>query len=437
MVLLGEFLAEHDIATVEVCLVDLTGAIRGKRLPVKAFRTGALDGEVGFSSAVFMWDYAADVFTNGQYNWATGYPDIFLRPDLSTLRRVAWRPRTAFVVCDAVDGAGTALAMSPRRVLQRIVDELTTAGFTARIGLESEFYVLDPTTLRPRATRNPCYSLHADSDLEPMLAQVRDSLAIAGLEVEASGAEYGAGQVEINLRYADPVRAADDLVFFRYAVKQLAAQNGLVATFMPKPFTDSSGSGLHVHQSLWTGAGTNVFWDPVAGELSTTARHYLAGLLRHAGQTQAVAVPTPNGYKRIADHSFAPTTVSWGSDNRSTAVRALIRGARGTRLESRGATSDANPYLLTAMLLAAGLTGIRDETEPPPAVTTDAYTTAGLPPLPASPDEAARLLIDSTFARTVLGDAVVDAVAEIGRRETALYRSQVGDWERDRYLEVI
>ncbi len=433
----SEFLDEHEIKTVEMSLVDLTGALRGKRLPVRAFRSGGLDGEVGFSSALFAWDYGAEVFTNDRYNWANGYPDVFLRPDLDTLRLVAWRPGTAFVSCDVVDEAGRPVEVSPRHILRQAIGELAAAGYEANVGLETEFYVLDAASGQPRTSRIPCYSLHDDSHLEPMLAEVRQSLEAAGIEVEASGAEYGAGQVEINLRYCDPLGAADDLLFFRYAVKQIAARHQLLATFMPKPFGESSGSGLHVHQSLDDASGVSVFWDEAGADLSETACSYAAGLLRYLPQIQAVAVPTPNGYKRISGHSFAPTTVTWGPDNRATAVRALVRGRRGTRLEARSAASDANPYLLTALLLMAGLSGVREKLPLQPEATTDSYLQAGNGLLPADPAHAARLLAGSEFAISVLGELAVQALVTVLEREAEVARSQVADWERARYLEAI
>lgn len=433
----GEFLGKHKIRTVEMSLVDLTGALRGKRLPVRAFECHGLDGEVGVSSALFAWDYGAEVFANDRYNWSSGYPDVFLRPDLGTLRVVAWRPGTAFVTCDVVDQAGRPVEVSPRQILRKVTEELRVAGYEASVGLETEFYVLDAASGVPRASRIPCYSLHDDSYLEPMLADVRQSLEAAGIEVEASGAEYGPGQAEINLRYRDPLGAADELMFFRYAVKQVAARYELMATFMPKPFGGCSGSGLHVHQSLSDSGGVNVFWDEAAAGLSETARSYAAGLLRYLPQIQAVAVPTPNGYKRVSPHSFAPTTVTWGSDNRAAAVRALVRGRRGTRLEARSAASDANPYLLTALLLMAGLSGAREKLPLQPEATTDSYCEAGNGLLPADPGHAARLLAGSEFAVSVLGELAVQALVTVLGREAAVARSQVADWERARYLEAV
>jgi glutamine synthetase len=433
-----EFLEKNGIRTVEVALTDLTGALRGKRLPVQAFLSAGLGGEIAFSSALFAWDYGLEVFGDQRYSWETGYPDIFLRPDPDSVRLIGWRPASAFVHCEVVDAQGEPLEISPRVILRRAAGMCRDAGYESRVGLEAEFYLLNPATRRPDGTRNPVYSLHDDSRLEPVLAEIREALSAAELEVEACGAEYAPGQAEINLRYSDPLRAADDFIFFRYVVKQIALREGMLATFMAKPFSDLSGSGLHVHQSLWdTATARNLFCDDSGTGLSMLAQHYLGGLLRHTAETYAVCVPTPNGYKRVADHSFAPTTLSWGADNRSTAVRALVRGAGGTRLESRIATADANPYLAVASMLQAGLAGIRQEVAPSPAVTVDAYESPHLSRLPSGLPEALSLMRDSSFAQAVFGRRVIDLLTAVGDRELAWYQAQVSDAERSRYLEAV
>jgi len=428
-------LAKDGIDTVETGLVDLTGALRGKRLPVRAFQDGGLAGDVGFCSVLFAWDYAAAVLPDDTYTWSGGYPDILVQPDMTSMRPLAWRPGTVLVLCDAVDELGAPVEVAPRRILRRACDAVRAAGFETKIGLEIEFYLIDAATRRPSSSRNPVYSLHDGSELEPALAEIRAALLAGGVEVEACGPEYGAGQVEITLRYDEPMRAADTMVFFRYAVKQIAAKHGLLATFMAKPFADLSGSGLHVHQSLWR-EGANAFWGAGRDGLGPVAEQYLAGLLRYAPDCMAVAVPTPNGYRRMVPHSFAPTTVSWGSDNRCAAVRALHRGPSGTRLELRTAAADANPYLVVATALMAGLTGITDGLVPPPEVKEDAYLSAS-PPLPPDLPQALSLLTASTFARSVLGVKACELLAQVGERETELFRNQVTDWERTRYLEAV
>ncbi|MFG1606129.1 glutamine synthetase family protein [Actinoplanes sp. NPDC049265] len=431
-----QFIASNAIETVELAVVDIMGAVRGKRIPAQVFRRST---EFAISSGLFCLDYGLDVLPpGGRFTWATGYPDVFLVPDLVTLRLVAWRPGTALVFCDVVDRAGRPVPLDPRRILRRAQDQARQRGFEPAVGLETEFHLLDPDDLRPRRSRNPIYSLHDDSYLWPVIRDVRAALDAAGVVVEASEAEYGAGQVEINLGHAAPLTAADDLLFFRYAVKQIAATHGYLGTFMAKPWADSSGSGLHVHQSLrCQDTGGNVFWDRATEGLSERGRWYLGGLLHHAAETCHVAVPTPNGYKRAVSYSFAPTHVTWGVDNRSVAVRALVHGDGGTRLEHRVAAADANPCLVVATQLLAGLAGLEKKLEPPPAATTDVYATTEAEPLPRSAAEAMTRLHESTFARSALGDEVTELLYRLGAAEQAAADAEVTDWERRRYLESV
>jgi len=432
---IDQFISENSIEIVELAVVDTQGAIRGKRIPAPVFQQSA---EFAMSSGLFCLDYGLDVLASGQYSWASGYPDVFLVPDLGTLRLVSWRPGAALVFCDVVDRAGQPVPLDPRLVLSRAQSQAEQAGFDPRVGLETEFYLLDPDNLRPRHPRIPIYSLHDDSYLWPVLRDIQSALQAAGVVVEASGAEYGAGQVEINLGQSAPLAAADDLLFFRYAVKQIAAAHGYLATFMAKPWAESSGSGLHVHQSLrCRETGRNVFWDAETGELSAQGRWYLGGLLHHAAETSYVAVPTPNGYKRSARYSFAPTHVTWGFDHRSAALRALVHGDGGTRLEHRVAAADANPYFLVATQLLAGLAGMEKQLDPPPAVTSDVYAASDADRLPRSVSEAVALLSDSTFARSALGDEVTDLLCLLGRAEQAAADAEVSGWERSRYLESV
>lgn len=430
-----QFLKEHSITMVELATPDMTGAIRGKRIPVESFSANGMSNAVGLSSAVLAWDYQMDVIETAEYSWSNGYPDIFLRPDVSTLRLVPWKPKTALVFCDIVDAAGNLAAISPRNVLRRAVTELEQAGLSPYIAMETEFYAVDGQTLRPHGDRNPVYSLHDNYYLEPFLDEVCAMLLSADVEVEACGAEYAPGQVEINLTPSDPLTAADSLLFFRYAVKQLAPRHGYRATFMAKPFGDLSGSGLHIHQSMWR-AKANAFWDNDTGSLSSVGENYVAGLLKYAADLQLVAVPTPNGYKRVADHSFAPTNLSWGLDNRCAAVRVLVRDAKGTRVETRIAAADANPYLLAAGQLTGGLAGITEELKPPPPAA-NSYISAEYSPLPTNIWAAAARFGESEFARRALGAATVENLCQVAANEAAAGQREVTEWERNRYLDSV
>jgi glutamine synthetase len=429
------FISEHSIETVELAVVDTQGAIRGKRIPARVFQR---ESQFAMSSGLYCLDYGLDVLAAGEYSWASGYPDVFLVPDPDTLRLVPWRPGTALVFCDVRDRTGRPVPLDPRLVLKQAQDQVRRAGFDPFVGLETEFYLLDPDTLRPRHPRIPVYSLHDDSYLWPVVQDIQTALHAAGVAVEAAEPEYGAGQVEINLGHSAPLAAADDLLFFRYAVKQIAASHGYLATFMAKPWAESSGSGLHVHQSLRSReTGGNAFWDAGSGELSAAGRWYLAGLLHHAAETCYVGLPTPNGYKRSTRYSFAPTHATWGFDHRSVALRALVHGDRGTRLEHRVAAADANPYFLVATQLLAGLAGLDKQLEPPPAATGDVYASTDAEPLPRNLLEAVSLFRGSTFARSALGDEVRQLLCLIGEAEQAAADAEVTGWERRRYLESV
>jgi hypothetical protein len=289
------FISDNSIETVELAVVDIMGAIRGKRIPAPVFLQGT---EFAMPSGVFCIDYGLDMLQTSEYSWASGYPDIFLVPDPDTLRLVHWRPGTALVFCDVVDRAGLSVPLDPRRILSVAQDQAREAGFDPRFGLETEFYLLDPDSLRPRQSRIPVYSLNDDSHLWPVIRDIHSALQAAGVTVEASGAEYGPGQVEINLAQAAPLAAADNLLFFRYAVKQIAAAHGYLATFMAKPRSESAGSGLHVHQSLRSlDTGRNVFWD---GETT--------GLSAQGDGTSAVCCIMPP--KHVTSQCRRPTGTS-------------------------------------------------------------------------------------------------------------------------------
>jgi glutamine synthetase len=430
----ARFVEEHHVHSVELGMADCNGGLRGKRVPAPAFLK-TLDTGVAVSNALFVFDVTADLVDSSYANFGTGYPDVRLVPDLGTLRALPWRPGTALVICDCVDEHGDRVELAPRQVLERVVAEARELGYEPEIGPELEFFLLDPETRAPERSRIPCYSLFEESRFEPVLADIRNHLGAAGVELEASNAEYAPGQFEVNVRHSGALDAADATMIFRYAVKQIAAAHGLVATFMAKPFTDFSGSGFHVHHSLWSD-GSNAFATEAGTELSDAARHFVAGLLRHIADLTLLGAPTPNAYKRRVDLSFAPVNSTWGTDNRTVAVRAPEMAGAAARVEQRDAVADANPYLVIAAQLAAGLDGVRRELEPPPMTDRNAYEALEPERLPRTLDEAIARFERSDFARGLCGDALHEIVLSLARHELELYGNVVTDWERERYLET-
>jgi glutamine synthetase len=254
------------------------------------------------------------------------------------------------------------------------------------------------------------------------MSEIRRCLDGFGMPVESSQTEYGPGQFEVNIGPSDPIRAADDTAIFKHVVKEVARRHGLRATFMPCPFPGAVTSGMHVHQSL----------QPAGSQPLSS---YVAGVLQRLPELTAIFSPTINSYKRAADYSFAANRACWGFDNRTVAVRVLDPETEGARVEVRTASSEANPYLVTAGCLAAGASGIQSGAEPPPPVEGDAYKESDPAPLPRSLAEALPAFGSSRFVGELLGAPFVETFQAIGEHELEMFNAHVTDWERERYRE--
>lgn len=414
---------------VEVSWPDQFGHALGKRLPVDRFAQDAVGHGVTFCNGTLAWNVLAEVQEGSRYtNCGTGYPDAFAVPDLSTFRLLPWRDRVGHVVADVVDHDRRPARTSPRAVLRRVLDHLAETGYTAQVGVELEFYLLRPDGTLPQDGVH-CYSLEKANELEPALGTIIEQLR-RFVPVEAANTEYGPGQVEVNLRHADALTAADDAFRLKYAVRELARREGLLATFMAKPFSGLSGSSSHLHVSLWQD-GRPAF-APEEGAEAATARHAVAGLLGHLPGITLFGAPTVNSYKRYEAASFAPTSASWGGDNRTVAVRSLVESPAASRVELRTPAADANPYWTIAAALAAVSLGVRTATEPPQRASGDQYGVGT--PLPATlPDAIAATLADEPLG-AVLGEDAVHDLAVLARSEWTAYTTEVTQWERDRYL---
>jgi glutamine synthetase len=424
-------LRQRGVETVILAGVDTHGIMRGKRVPIAELDRVA---ERGVALCDVVWALPVDEHEPVQpppehdgYFPRPGYPDMRAVPDLETARIVPWHDRTAVLLCDFVDHDGGAVPLSPRAVLRSVVERARAMGCEPIVGVELEFYLLRetpqsvlgkrPSQLVAVDERPSVYGVVAASRHEPFAGAVRATLLEYGLAVEACNPEAGPGQFEINLRAAPALQAADEAFLLKSAVKEIAAAQGLTATFMAKPRSDWPGSSCHLHLSL--------------GEV--TMRHFIGGLLDGMAELTAIFAPTPNSYRRFAPYSWAGTTATWGADNRSAGVRAI--GA--TRVEHRQAGADANPYLAAAAALAAGLDGLERGCEPPPPVDGDVYADAAASPLPATLGEATDLLERSALARDWLGDDVVEHYVAMRRHELAAQAAAVTDWETSRYLEAL
>ena len=431
---------EHAIHTVECVFVDTWGMPRGKRLPVRQFLRGS-----GFAIAnvVYTWDPTCFIFATPWVDETDGFPDMHAIPDLASFRVAGWTEGVAVVLCDTVDPAtGDAIAMDSRQMLKRQLARAGELGYgvDAASELECHFYTED---WQPLYDDINCYSIYRGWEMEPFMLDIRESLRRTDIEVEACNVEYGPGQTEINVRYGPMMKMADDTVLFKYIVRLCAKRHGLNVTFMAKPFLLEAGNGMHVHQSL-TRDGRNVFAERDEDSVlqNSVMRRYLTGLLAHHKELQLVMTPTISGYKRVQDYSFSPTQVTWGLDHRLVGVRSIVGAGSANRLEARWAAADANPYLVFAGLLAAGLDGLENDYPLMPQVTGDPHADERWERLPAGIDGAIENF-DSAFTRSVFGDVFVDNFLFMQRREAAEFAEHaepgddVSDWEIRRYRAVV
>src|ERR671918_1336762 len=427
------------IDTVVVAFTDMQGRLLGKRLHAEFFleENVAEHGMEGCNYLLALEMEMDPVPGYGIASWEQGYGDFGLRPDLATLRRTPWLEATALVLCDVVWDDGTPVPPSPRQVLKRQVGRAAELGYVPMFGSELEFYLLKETyaeahakhylNLTPSVPYILDYHILASTYDEPLMRQIRNGMQAAGIRVETSKGEAWPGQQEINFRYADALSMADNHVVYKNGAKEIAHLNGCSITFMAKPDHGWIGNSCHVHSSLWRD-GENAF----AGE-SDVFEQYLAGQIACLKELAIFTAPTINSYKRFAAASWAPTTLAWGHDNRTCGFRIVGHG-QGLRAETRIPGGDVNPYLAFAALLAAGLHGIENELELPPALEGNAYE-SDAERFPHSLREAIDALENGTMARAALGDDVVDHYLNYARTEQRLFDEGVTCYERERMFE--
>jgi len=447
---LREAVRGGEIDTVLVCMPDLQGRLMGKRVTGRFFLDHAMH-ELHACDYLLANDMDNEPVPGYEAaNWDRGYGDFALRADLATLRRVPWLPGTALVLADCVDPHGQEGAEevphAPRTILKRQVERARAAGHVAMMGSELEFYLFDEPydALREKRYRGgrtagwyiEDYHIFQTSKEEGLIRAIRNGLERADIPVEFSKGEWGPGQEEINLRFADALEMADRHVIYKNAVKEMAHQHGRSVTFMAKWDYELAGNSCHVHTSLWDQrAETPLFPDDEdARGMSALFRHFLAGQLALAREMTYFFAPYVNSYKRFQEGSFAPTRAVWSGDNRTTGFRVLGHGA-GKRVECRIPGADANPYLAFAAIIAAGLHGIERSLELEAPFDGNVYAAADVREVPKTLRDALAALDGSTVLRAALGDAVIEHYLHTGRWEQHEYDRRVTDWELIRNFE--
>ena len=431
---LAAFARDKGIKYFMISYTDLFGSQRAKLVPAQAIAEMAVEG-AGFAGFATWLDLNA------------AHPDLMAIPDASSVIQLPWKPEVAWVAARATM-EGALVAQAPRNVLQKLVAEAAEMGLRVKTGVEPEFFLLtadgkqvsDPYD----SAVKPCYDQQAVMRRYDVIAEVCDYMLALGWEAYQNDHEDAIGQFEMNWKYDDALQTADKHSFFKFMLKSVAEKHGLRATFMPKPFKGLTGSGCHAHISVWDAAGkVNAFADPDKElGLSDRGRTFLGGIMQHATALAAICNPTVNSYKRInaprtvSGATWAPNSVTWTGNNRTHMVRVPGPG----RFELRLPDGAANPYLLQAVIIAAGLDGVRTKADPGPRHDIDMYTMGhtvqDAPTLPLNLLDALRAFDRDTVLKSAMGEAFSAAFLKLKHREWADYMSHFTQWETDTTLDI-
>lgn len=453
MLTLGELAAQVEsgaIDTVVTAFTDHYGRLHGKRMDASHFVDRVHDEGTHGCDYLLTVDMEMEPVPGYEYsNWESGYGDFHMVPDLHTLRVATWLETTALVLCDLHGPLDhNPVSVGPRTILRRQLDGAADLDLTAKGASELEYYLYRDTyreafdkgyrELEPVGWYIEDYHLLQGSREEFFNQQVRRHLAASGIPVENSKGEWGRGQHEMNIRFAELLTMADRHTVMKLAMKEIADQVGTSVTFMAKPHASEAGSSCHIHVSLWNGdrsafPGTHQM-GPV--EASDTFRWFLGGFMHHVGDVMVFLAPTVNSYKRFQHGSWAPTRIAWSYDNRTAGFR-VVGSGESLRVECRIPGADVNPYLAYAAVLAAGMAGVRDQIEPPPVFEGDVYQASDLPTVPSTLREATERFQGSQFITDAFGADVQEHYAHFFHVEQNAFDNAVTDWERVRYFERI
>jgi glutamine synthetase len=439
---LAALVKQGEIETVLVGFTDHYGRLLGKRYDAEMFvqeiaKTGAHACNYLLTVDMEMEPVRGYKFAN----WELGYGDFHLVPDLATLRPTTWLEKSALVICDVKDEKSHELvSVAPRSILRKQVSRGKDRGYTALAATELEHYLFRTSyreagikgyrDLEPAGWYLEDYHMLQGARTESFHAAARRHLKRSGVPVENSKGEWGKGQHELNIRYAEVLEMGDRHVVFKQCLKEIAEANGMSVTFMAKPDAGGAGSSCHIHLSLWH-EGKNAFQ-----KNGDAFRWFLGGWIAHVPDVMPFYAPTINSYKRYVDASWAPTRLAWSYDHRTAGFR-VVGDGQSLRIECRIPGADANPYLALAASLASGLDGIENRIEPPECFVGDVYAAQNLPRVPYTLAQSVDIFEKSAFAKRAFGEEVVEHYAHFFRSEVRAFDSAVTDWERNRYFERI
>ena len=443
-------LSDSNAEKIKLAVVDIDGVLRGKVISFEKFMSVAEKG-FGFCDVVFGWDAGDIAYDNSKITgWHTGYPDALASIDLQTFRRIPWDNNIPFFMSDFSHDKSNLHAICPRTLLKRVREKAGRAGYLPYFSQEFEWFnfIDNRDELYKNNFRNPQpltpgmfgYSVLRASQEGNYFNDLFDQMKKFNVPIEGIHTETGPGVYEAAIYYAEILEAADRAALFKSGVKEIAYRHGIIASFMAKWNETLPGCSGHVHQSLWSGNGKqNLFVDTDRENgISELMENYIAGQLFCLPHILPMYAPNINSYKRLVEGAWAPTTLTWAFDNRTTALRVLAGGGNSTRLETRVVGSDANPYLAMAACLASGLYGIENKlTLNTPATKGSGYADTKNGTLPANLWEATRQMKESPIAKELFGDEFVAHFADTREWEWRQFSKAVTDWELKRYFEII
>jgi glutamine synthetase len=445
-----QYVQNHPSGKVKIAFADIDGVLRGKYISTEKFLS-VVQNNSAFCDVIFGWDAADVAYDNSQYTgWHTGYPDAPARLDLSTFRTIPWENDVPFVLGDIIDSEGNGAHVCPRQLVKKIIADAGKEGVKPFFAQEFEWFNFAETPqsiqdkkfkdLTPLTPGMFGYSILRSTLKNPFFTDLFESLNKFKVPLEGLHTETGPGVYEAAIQYAEMMEAADRAVLFKTAVKEIAYKHGIMATFMAKISENLPGCGGHVHQSLWDKDGKiNLFYDDKDKyKMSDVMKNYIAGQLYCLPHILPLYAPTINSYKRLVEGAWAPTTLTWGVDNRTVALRVLCGGSKSARLETRVIGSDANPYLAMAGALASGLYGVKNKLKlTQPATAGNGYKDFSNGVLPGNLFEATQAMKTSAVANEILGEKFVAHFTQTREWEWRQHLKAVTDWEYKRYFEII
>jgi glutamine synthetase len=443
------YVNSHPSGKVKIAYVDIDGILRGKYISKEKFLS-VVEGGTTFCDVIFGWDANDLAYDNGAYTgWHSGYPDAPARLDLATFRKIPWENDLPFFLGEFLDKEGKPSLICPRQLIRKVSAQAESMGFAPDFAQEFEWFNFEETPvsarekhyrdLKPLTPGMFGYSILRTTLRNPFFSDLYKELRSFGVPIEGLHTETGPGVLEAAIEHTDVVAACDRATLFKTAVKEIAYRHGIMATFMAKVSEQLPGCGGHVHQSLWDKERKkNLFYSKDEPDgMSELFRQYLAGQLMCLPEILPMYAPTVNSYKRLVEGAWAPTTMTWGFDNRTVALR-VLGGAKSSRLETRVIGSDVNPYLAMAAALASGLYGIATKMTLKQTPTTgNGYRDESGGRLPSTLEEATERMSKSTLAREILGAEFVDHFVQTRRWEWRQHLKAVTDWEMRRYFEII